>query len=76
MMETISSFFVLGSSTSFAGCHLLGTFGNCGIVETNDGLVMFDIAQERFGPMAFDQLRSITDKPIKYLILSHGHSLL
>ncbi len=75
MMEEISSFFGFGSSTSFADdtCHLLGTFGNCGIVETNEGLLMFDIAQERFGPMAFNQLRSITDKPIKYLIFSHGH---
>ena len=74
-MERIASFFGLGSSTTFADgvCHVLGTFGNCCVVETDEGLVIFDIAQERFGRMAFDQLRSITDKPIRYLIYSHGH---
>lgn len=74
-LEEISSFFGLGSSTTFADsvCHMLGTFGNCCIVETDEGLVVFDIAQEMFGSMAFNQLRTITDKPIKYLIYSHGH---
>ncbi|MHA2245306.1 MAG: alkyl sulfatase dimerization domain-containing protein [Candidatus Hodarchaeales archaeon] len=74
-MEKIASFFGLGSSTTFADgiCHMLGTFGNCCVVETDEGLVIFDIAQERFGSMAFNQLRTITDKPIKYLIYSHGH---
>ncbi|MFX1284567.1 MAG: MBL fold metallo-hydrolase [Promethearchaeota archaeon] len=73
-METILSFLGFGNTTSFADmCHLIGGFGNCCVVETDEGLVVFDIAQEQFGQLVFDQLRSLTDKPIKYLIYSHGH---
>jgi len=73
-METISSFFGFGNTTSFADmCHLIGAFGNCCVIETDEGLVVFDIAQEQFGQLVFDQLRSLTDRPIKYLIYSHGH---
>ncbi|MFX1512333.1 MAG: alkyl sulfatase dimerization domain-containing protein [Promethearchaeota archaeon] len=74
-MDTIASFFGLGGSTTFADgiCHLFGAFGNSCVIETDEGLVVFDIAQERFGTSVFNQLRAITDKPIKYLIYSHGH---
>ncbi|TFF97804.1 MAG: MBL fold metallo-hydrolase [Promethearchaeota archaeon] len=54
-------------------CHLIPSFGNVGIIETNEGLVMFDIALKQYGPRNFKTLRSITQKPIKYLIYSHGH---
>lgn len=53
--------------------HMIGAFGNVGIVETNDGLVVFDIALKNFGPKIFRELRKITEKPIKFLIYSHGH---
>ena len=54
-------------------CHLIGGLGNCGVVETDEGLVIFDIAVKSFGPKIFKDLREITDKPIKYIIYSHGH---
>ena len=54
-------------------CHLIGGVGNCGVVETDEGLVIFDIALKSFGPKIFKELREITDKPIKYIIYSHGH---
>ena len=54
-------------------CHLIGGLGNCGVVETDEGLVIFDIAIKSFGPKIFKDLREITDKPIKYIIYSHGH---
>jgi len=54
-------------------CHLIGGFGNCGVVETDEGLVIFDISMKTFGRKIFRDLREITDKPIKYIIYSHGH---
>ncbi len=54
-------------------CHMIGAFGNVGIVETEDGLIIFDIATRQFGNRVFNTLRTITDKPIKYIIYSHGH---
>ncbi|MFO7797393.1 MAG: alkyl sulfatase dimerization domain-containing protein [Promethearchaeia archaeon] len=53
--------------------HLIPSFGNVGIIETDDGLVMFDIGLKQFGPRNFKTIRSITEKPIKYIIYSHGH---
>lgn len=54
-------------------CHLIGGFGNCGVVETDEGLVIFDITMKSLGPKIFRDLRNVTDKPIKYIIYSHGH---
>ena len=54
-------------------CHMIGAFGNVGIVETQEGLVVFDIATRQFGKRIFSALRNISDKPIKYIIYSHGH---
>ena len=47
-METISDFFGSGTSNTFADgvCHLIGSFANCCVIETNEGLVLFDIGQE------------------------------
>ncbi|GAH65986.1 unnamed protein product [marine sediment metagenome] len=54
-------------------CHIIGALGNVGVVETNEGLVIFDIASRQFGKRVFKSLRIITDKPVKYIIYSHGH---
>lgn len=54
-------------------CHMIPSFGNMGVIETNKGLVVFDIALKQFGPRNFETLRNITEKPIKYIIYSHGH---
>ncbi|TXT63320.1 MAG: Metallo-beta-lactamase superfamily protein [Promethearchaeota archaeon] len=53
--------------------HLIPSFGNIGVIETNEGLVVFDIALRQFARRNFKTLRKITKKPIKYLIFSHGH---
>ncbi len=62
-------------TVSFADgiCHLIGGFGNCGVVETDEGLVIFDITMKPLGPKIFRDLRTVTNKPIKYIIYSHGH---
>ncbi|TFF90305.1 MAG: MBL fold metallo-hydrolase [Promethearchaeota archaeon] len=53
--------------------HLIPSFGNIGVIETNEGLVLFDIALKQYAPRNYKTLRNITDKPIKYIIYSHGH---
>ncbi|MBD3216019.1 MAG: MBL fold metallo-hydrolase [Candidatus Lokiarchaeota archaeon] len=53
--------------------HMIPSFGNIGVIETDKGLVVFDIALRQFARRNFKTLRGITDKPIKYLIFSHGH---
>ena len=62
-------------TASFADgvCHLIGGFGNCGVVETDEGLVIFDITNKALGPKIFRDLREVTDKPVRYIIYSHGH---
>ncbi|TXT62610.1 MAG: Metallo-beta-lactamase superfamily protein [Promethearchaeota archaeon] len=54
-------------------CHLIPSFGNMGIIETNAGLVVFDIALKQFSLRNFKKLREVTQKPIRYIIYSHGH---
>jgi len=61
--------------TTFADgtCHLIRSFGNVGIVETDEGLVVFDITGKQLGPKSFCGVREVTDKPIKFIVYSHGH---
>ncbi len=54
-------------------CYLIGSFGNVGVVNTDDGLVVFDIGTRQFGHRIFKELRRFSDKPVKYIIYSHGH---
>ncbi len=60
---------------AFKGTRILAihAFGNVGVVEIDDGLVMFDTALRIFKKKIFQEIRAITDKPVKYLIYSHGH---
>lgn len=53
--------------------HMIPSFGNMGVIETNEGLVVFDIALRQYAPRNFKALRKITEKPLKYIIFSHGH---
>ena len=55
-------------------CHSIGAFGNVGVVETDEGLVLFDVASKSFGQFGFKAVREFSDKPIKYIIYSHGHT--
>jgi len=62
-------------SAAFADdtCLYIGAFGNVGVVETRDGLVLFDLALRLFGPHIFNEVRKFSDKPVKYIVYSHGH---
>jgi len=54
-------------------CHIIPAFGNMGVLESDEGLLIFDTPIRQMAPGAFRKLREITDKPVKYIIYSHGH---
>ncbi|MFX1426393.1 MAG: alkyl sulfatase dimerization domain-containing protein [Promethearchaeota archaeon] len=62
-------------SSSFADdmCYFISGFGNTGVFETTEGLVLFDLPIRQLAKRTFDNVRKFTDKPIKCIIYSHGH---
>ncbi|HME53801.1 MAG TPA: alkyl sulfatase dimerization domain-containing protein [Candidatus Lokiarchaeia archaeon] len=73
--DKIGQFFGMFEPQTFAegNFHFIGSFANVCVVDTDEGLVLFDIGSERFGPMIFTAVREFSEKPVKYIILSHGH---
>ncbi len=53
--------------------YMIGAFANVGMVETSEGLVLFDIGAEIAGERIFHIVREITKAPIHTIVLSHGH---
>jgi alkyl sulfatase BDS1-like metallo-beta-lactamase superfamily hydrolase len=54
-------------------CHFIGGMGNSCVFETLKGLVIFDLPIRQYAQKTFEQVREISDKPVKYFIYSHGH---
>lgn len=52
---------------------IFGQGGNIGLVVTARHAVLIDDQFERLVPGLLDAVRSVTDKPIKYLVNTHGH---
>ncbi len=53
----------------------IGTFGgNVTVYLTDDGVVLFDSKNERMHDDIVSKVRSLTDKPIKYVVLTHNHA--
>ncbi|GLH74733.1 cyclase [Geothrix limicola] len=52
---------------------IFGQGGNIGLVVTAKHAVLIDDQFERLVPGLLDAVRSVTDKPIKYLVNTHGH---
>lgn len=52
---------------------IFGQGGNIGLVVTAQHAVLIDDQFERLVPGLLEAVRSVTDKPIKYLINTHGH---
>ncbi len=51
-----------------------GWNGNAGFVVTSDGVVVIDsLGTPKLGKRMIATIRSVTDKPIKYLIITHNH---
>ncbi len=52
---------------------IFGQGGNIGLIVTTKHAVLIDDQFERLVPGLLDAVRTLTDKPIKYLINTHGH---
>ena len=48
--------------------------GNITVFLTNDGVVLVDSKNERTHEDVVAKVKSLTDKPIKYLVLTHNHA--
>ncbi len=73
--DGMSDFFGWFPSTTFENntCIFASNFANTCAFDTKDGLVIFDVPIRQFGQTTFDEIRKITEKPVKYIIFSHGH---
>ncbi|MFO8025324.1 MBL fold metallo-hydrolase [Thiohalophilus sp.] len=51
-----------------------GWNGNAGFIVTDEGVVVIDaLGTPRLGERLISSVRSVTDKPIRYLIITHNH---
>jgi len=52
-----------------------GNTSNAGFVVTNDGVVVFDaLGTPSLGWALLQEIRKVTDKPIRYVVISHYHA--
>jgi len=73
--QGMRDWFGMFPSSTFAdnSCYIIPGMGNTGVIETDDGLVIFDLPIVQYGPRTFKEVREFTDKQVKYIIYSHGH---
>jgi len=73
--DGMSEFFGWFPSTIFENntCIFIPNFANTCVFDTMEGLVIFDVPIRQFGQKTFDELRKVTNKPVRYIIFSHGH---
>ncbi|MFX1575502.1 MAG: alkyl sulfatase dimerization domain-containing protein [Promethearchaeota archaeon] len=73
--EGMRDWFGIFQSVTFGEgkCHLIGGMANTGVIETKDGLVIFDVPIKQFAGRTFREIRKRTKKQVKYIIYSHGH---
>lgn len=73
--QGMRDWFGMFPSSTFAdnSCHLIAAMGNTGVIESNDGLVIYDLPIRQYGKKVFREIREFTDKQVKYIIYSHGH---
>jgi cyclase len=53
---------------------LFGRGGNVGFMVTDEGVVVVDDQYRDMAPGILEEIRKITDKPIRYLVNTHYHS--
>jgi alkyl sulfatase BDS1-like metallo-beta-lactamase superfamily hydrolase len=56
------------------GVHMLQLWANICILETEEGAVLFDVGLPFDGRRIVEELRALTDKPVRYIIYGHGHA--
>lgn len=55
------------------GVHFLAGFGNTTFIIGTDAVAVVDPGLFVNGPRVVDELRAITDLPVRYVIYTHGH---
>ncbi|WP_342431177.1 alkyl sulfatase dimerization domain-containing protein [Neobacillus sp. FSL H8-0543] len=56
------------------GYYFVKAFGNVGVVETDEGIVVIDSTLSTAQAEGIlSKIRAVTNQPIKYLIYTHGH---
>ena len=55
------------------GVYWAQSFANAGWVITNDGVVLIDTGGGIASSLMLAELRKLTDKPVRYIIYTHGH---
>ena len=53
---------------------LIGYGGNASIFLTDDGVILMDAKSDREHDDLIAKVKSLTDKPIKYVVLTHNHA--
>ncbi len=73
--EGMRDYIGLNPPSSFADgkSYIIPGFANSCVFETNEGLVIFDLPIKQFAKRTFRGVRTFTDKPVQYIIYSHGH---
>jgi len=56
------------------GVHMLQLWSNVCYIETAEGVVLYDIGFQHYGPRIVEEVRAIPDKPVRYIIYGHGHA--
>lgn len=56
------------------GVWLFPSYGNLGVIETNQGLVIVDVPLNIFVKKVLQTLRSVLTAPIHTIFLTHGHA--
>ena len=55
------------------GVSFLASFGNCTVIDSDEGLVMVDTGSQFNAARVHDEVRSWSKKPLHTAIFSHGH---
>ncbi len=56
------------------GLYLASAFGNVGLIVTDAGIAVIDTGTPFDPTAALAPLRQLSDKPVKYIIYTHGHA--
>lgn len=52
---------------------LFGPGGNIGVLTTNEGVILIDDKFERHAPEILAKVKTLTDKPVRYVLNTHQH---
>ena len=52
---------------------IIGSGGNVAVLTTDEGVILVDDKFERNVPQIVEKVKSVTDKPIKYVLNTHQH---